>query len=147
MKRRQRQNVWLLVTLLAAGLARADIAVVVAKNNAIGRLSEQEVREFFFKTRAQVGDISLVPVDHHDASLRTRFYQHCCHRTPLQVKAYWSRLVFSGRAQPPLILATDAPVSSQLNAEQDWLTYIDVNDLTADMKPVLIMKEEATNGQ
>lgn len=90
---------WLLV-LVTAGVARAEIAVIVNNDSGVSQMSRQEVVNIYMGRYAGLSSgITAFPVDMQ--SLRAEFYQRLVDRTLPEINSYWARLVFSGRASPP----------------------------------------------
>lgn len=123
-------NRWspLLLLLLASPAAQpvpaSEIAIIVPLESPITQLSEQEVLELFLKQRdSSRSGTTLIPFDSDDAATRDAFYQQLGQMSPLQLKAYWSRMVFAGRARPPA-LARAAELASLGSREPRLLTYV-----------------------
>lgn len=125
-----------LLMLLGNGAVSADIAVVVHKDSKLERLSKEDVADLFLGKTRQSHDITLTPLDSLDTALRERFYQTVADMSAIRVKAYWSRIVFSGQGRPPqAIPATN--ISLHLTGEPDKLTYVPTEQVTPEMKIVL----------
>jgi hypothetical protein len=127
--------------LFLAFAARADLVVVVAPDSPVTSLSQNEAGAIFLKIRSDtLQGVAVTPYDSSDEALRNRFYQACCNKNALQVKAYWSRLVFSGRARPPATLPPEA-VAATLVSQPAALLYLDARALTPQMKVVARIAE------
>jgi hypothetical protein len=67
-----------------------------------------------------------VPIDLRDGSPeRDQFYAKITGKTPAQVKAYWSKIIFTGRGQPPKAVPTDLDVKKFVAANDTAIGYID----------------------
>jgi hypothetical protein len=123
--------------LLHGQLAPAEtgIVVVARKNSAVPQLSRDEVAGLFLGKRKFGDDVAIVPIDSKDGSLRERFYLAVADMNGLRVKAYWSRIVFSGQGRPPRE-ASAAEIGALLSTEPGLVTYLPASQLTADMKIV-----------
>jgi hypothetical protein len=107
-----------LATLLGNALA-ADIVVIGHPSAAA--LTKDQVSDVFLGK-----NLSLSPVDLPESSpLRADFYKQATGRDAAQVKAAWSRLVFSGKAQPPKEAADAAAVKKAVAADPKAVGYID----------------------
>lgn len=113
-------------TLIAAVLAALAGSATAADIVVIGHPSAAAL------TKDQVADVflgknqSLSPVDLPEASpIRADFYKAATGRDAAQVKAAWSRLVFSGKAQPPKEAADAAAVKKAVAADPKAVGYID----------------------
>ena len=84
--------------------AWADIVVVANPKSGIERMSREEVVFVFMgRWRHLPSGIAAQPVDQLlDSQERTDFYRQLVNKSPSEIKAYWSRLVFSGGARPPI---------------------------------------------
>jgi len=122
------------VALAAAALsAHADIVVIV--NPAAGALTADQVSDVFLGRNA-----SFTPVDQAEGSpIRNDFYKKATGRDPAQVKAVWSRLVFSGKAQPPKEHADAAAVKKAVAADPKAIGYIDKAALDGTVKAALTL--------
>ncbi len=67
-------------------------------------------------------------------AVRDAFYSKATGKNPSQVKAVWSRLVFSGAAQAPKELPNGAEVKKAVNANPDAIGYIDSSEVDASVQ-------------
>src|SRR5215831_9496438 len=96
---------WTLACLVGlASAARGDdvVAVVSAKRPAT-ELSADQVADIFLGKTSRFPDGSIAtPIDQsEDSPAREKFYAHFTGKSPAQVKAYWAKIIFTGRGQPP----------------------------------------------
>ena len=118
-----------LVTVLGASPARAGRLVVIThSDSAIQTLSREQVSRIF------LGRLKLLPTGERVTvveveSLRERFYQKLLSRNLAEVNAYWARLQFSGRTQPPLRLASDEEALAAVLAGRNVVGYVDADVL------------------
>eukprot|EP01030_Chromulinospumella_sphaerica_P019888 gene19888-19790_t len=89
---------------MAALPASAEIVVIVSQKNPATRMFSEQASQFF------LGKSNLfTPVDQPESShIRAEFYQKIADKDPAQVKALWSKLVFTGKATPPKEYANSA---------------------------------------
>lgn len=125
-----------LTLLLQLSVAQSDevaIAVVAHKNSPLTALTQEEVVNLFLGKHKTQQEIVVKPLDNKDNALRERFYRATANMSAMRVKAYWSRIVFSGQGRPPReISSTEA--QTVLVEEPGALTYIPENLVTDDMK-------------
>ena len=69
--------------------------------------------------------------------LRDAFYGKSTDRDAAQVKAVWSRIIFTGQGQPPKKLPDAAAVKKAVAGDPKMVGYIDKSDLDATVKVVL----------
>lgn len=112
--------------LLAAGLyalcvsaSQAETVVIVHPSAATP--SKEQIADVFLGKNQ-----SLTPIDQPEsAPIRAEFYKKVTGRDLPQVKATWSRLMFSGKAQPPKEMADAAAVKKAVAADPKAVGYID----------------------
>jgi ABC-type phosphate transport system substrate-binding protein len=95
-------------------------------------------------TKDQLADIylgrstALKPLDLPESSeLRGSFYKKVTDRDASQVKAVWSRLIFTGQGQPPKELPDAVAVKKAVAADPKLVGYIDKYDVDDTVKVVL----------
>ncbi|MFT7723323.1 MAG: hypothetical protein QM788_10895 [Roseateles sp.] len=125
--------------LCAAGAAQAQVAVIVNPKNAAATLTADQVAGVFLgKTRTLPGGGAATPVDQAEsAAIREQFYAKVTGKQSAQVKAAWSRLVFSGKGTPPKELASSAEVKKFVAANPDAIGYIEKSAVDGSVKAVL----------
>lgn len=130
------------LVLIAAGmeLAQAGIAVVVNADNPTDMLSKEAAARLFlkkdtsFKTGAKAD-----PVDHSNSSqLREKFYTEVVNKNPSQMTAYWSRMIFTGKAAPPRNVGnSDEEVINAVVNNSGAIGYIDTRSVDQRVKVLL----------
>jgi ABC-type phosphate transport system substrate-binding protein len=119
--------------LLAAGGASAQVAVVMSPSAA--PLTKDQVANIYLGR-----SFDLKPVDLPEASpVREQFYKKATERDLAQVKATWSRIVFSGKGQPPKEVADAAAVKKAVAADPKAIGYIEKGAVDGTVKAVLTL--------
>lgn len=132
-----------LLILLACALALpstwAGVAVVAHPSNPVNALSTEAVERLFLgKDKTFPGAGPAVPVDQAEGShVRRQFLQQVLGKDGNQLKAYWSRLIFTGKGTPPEAVANDAAVKRWLNAHPNGIGYIDDSSVDDSVKVLL----------
>ena len=126
----------LLTTLVAAGAVLAETAVIVhPKNPEKSMLAAQAAQIFLGKSTR------LTPLDLADNSpLRAEFYQKIAGKDQDQVKAIWSKVVFSGKGLPPREYNSSAEVRQAVAADPGMIGYIDKAAVDDTVHVVLIVR-------
>jgi hypothetical protein len=130
-----------LLLLSAAGAARpAELVVIVSARNPLSVLRPEQVVDIFLaQTGRFPGGDEAVALDLPLGSpLRDEFYSRVAARSPALMKAYWTKMVFTGRGQPPRELATSAAVRKMVADNPSMIGYIDRSALDASVKAVLV---------
>jgi len=116
---------------LALGLTsiatRADVVAVVGARSPITNLSKNEVMAIFLGKRTRFPDgSSAVPIDQSEGSAaREEFYSQYADMSAAQIKAFWSKIIFTGRGQPPKAVANAEEAKKLVATNPNAITYID----------------------
>jgi hypothetical protein len=124
----------LLLTLLPT-LAIADLVVVTAKQSTIEALTETEVRQLFSGQLRSINGQRLQPLDlpSRDRN-REEFYRKLMGRSPDQMRAYWTRLIFTGQGQPPREVAGTGELNTLISSSTDYVGYLPAAELNPGLK-------------
>ena len=116
--------------------ALADIAVIANTDSASSNLSIKDVKKIFLGKNT-----SMTPVDQPDGNAtRNAFYQKAAKKNESQMKAYWSKMIFSGKAIPPETSANDASVITWVTNNKNGIGYIDSASVDGSVKILLTIK-------
>jgi ABC-type phosphate transport system substrate-binding protein len=112
---------------------------VVSSKSPITTLSKSQVADIFLGRRTRFPDASsAVPIDQTEGSAaRDEFYTRIADMSPAQVKAFWSKIIFTGRGQPPRTVASDTEAKKALVANPNAIGYIDQSLVDSSVRVVL----------
>jgi ABC-type phosphate transport system substrate-binding protein len=127
------------LSLPAAG---ADLVVIVSARSPVASLRADQVADIFL---GQVGTFpdgaEAVALDQHIGSAqRDDFYARVAAKTPALLKAYWTKMIFTGRGQPPKEAGDSAAVRRMVADNPALIGYIDKAALDASVKAVLVVR-------
>jgi len=71
--------------------------------------------------------------------VRDDFYTKVANKSGAQVKAYWAKLVFTGKGQPPKDAGDSAGVKSAVAANPAAVGYVDKSVVDGSVKVVLAL--------
>jgi ABC-type phosphate transport system substrate-binding protein len=125
----------LLTGQLLISSAYADSQVVVICNPAVSNITKDQIADVFLgKSNA------LKPFDQpNSAPVKAIFYQKVSGHDLSQIKATWSRLVFTGKAQAPKELPDATAVKKAVAADPKAIGYIDKSQVDSSVKVVLTL--------
>jgi ABC-type phosphate transport system substrate-binding protein len=112
---------------LCAAAAHAEVVAVVGAKSPIDALSQAQIADVFLGklTRLPSGTLP-VPLDQSEGSpLRDEFYLRVAGKSPAQLKAFWSKLIFTGRGRPPRSVASSTEVLKLVRENPSAIGYID----------------------
>lgn len=119
------------VFLLLAN-ARAEDIVVIA-NPAAAPISKEQIADVYLARSS-----AWTPIDQSAvSSIYSEFYRKATGRDAAQVKAIWSRILFTGRGVPPKQLLDSAAVKKAVAANPKAIGYIEKSAVDASIKVIL----------
>ncbi len=117
----------LILTLAGASLARADVVAVVSAKSSITTLTKTEVADLFLGKMLRFPDGTYaVPIDQPEGSpIHEEFYKAFTGKTESELKAHWSKIIFTGRGAPPKAVGSTAALRMLLDANPHAIAYVD----------------------
>jgi hypothetical protein len=130
------------LSLLAAGADATEMVVIVSVRSAAPALRTEQVAAIFLGQAARFPDgLEAVALDQPIGSpLRDEFYLRVANKGPALVKAWWSKIVFTGRGQPPREAADSAAVRKLVAENPSMIGYIERSALDASVRPLLLLR-------
>lgn len=124
--------------LAAAQSAMADVVVIVSAKSTVGNLDKDQVTDIFMGRQANFpGGGPAVAIEQVDSSPQHQeFHSKVTGKTGTQLKAYWSKQVFTGKGTPPKELGSSAEVVKLIAANPNLIGYIDKASLDSSVKTV-----------
>jgi ABC-type phosphate transport system substrate-binding protein len=118
-----------LVLSLSSAVAGADVVAVVSAKSPITALSMSEVADLFLgRANHFPTGLQAFPVDQAEGSaIRDEFYSKVVGKTPAQIKAYWSKIIFTGRGQPPPTTSNNIEMRKRISDNPTAIGYIERN--------------------
>lgn len=115
--------------------ASAEVVVIVSQKNPASRMFSEQASQFF------LGKSNLfTPVDLPESSaVRAEFYKKVADKDTAQVKALWSKLVFTGKATAPKEYASAAEVKKAVAADPKAIGYIEKSAVDDTVKVILTL--------
>ncbi|NHZ93492.1 phosphate ABC transporter substrate-binding protein [Massilia sp. CCM 8733] len=122
--------------------AGAELVVIVSAKSPVASLRADQVADIFL---GQVGTFpdgaEAVALDQRIGSaLRDEFYARVTSKTPALLKAYWTKMIFTGRGQPPKEAGDSAAVRRMVADNPALIGYIDKAALDPSVKAVLMVR-------
>ena len=117
--------VGLVATAASFEAAAAPVSVIVHPSNT-AELDMQEVTRIFLgKSKSFPGGGSAIPVDQsEDSAARADFSNNVLKKSVSQLKAYWSKLVFTGKGSPPKEMGGDSDVIGLVASNPNLIGYV-----------------------
>jgi ABC-type phosphate transport system substrate-binding protein len=124
----------LTLALLSAAAARAEDIVVIA-NPTAAPISKEQIADIYLARNN-----AWTPIDQSvGSSIYDEFYRKATDRDAAQVKAIWSRILFTGRGVPPKQLLDSAAVKKAVADNPKAVGYIEKSAVDASVKVILVL--------
>jgi ABC-type phosphate transport system substrate-binding protein len=132
----------LLACLADAPACAGELVVIVSARNPVATLRADQVAAIFLGQSVRFPDgAEAVPYDLRlGAPIRDEFYARVTSKTPALLKAHWSKMVFTGRGQPPAELPDSAAVRRKVADDPGAIGYIERGALDGSVHAVLVVQ-------
>lgn len=111
--------------ILGANSAQAgEVLLVTARTSTIETLSRNEAEQLYLGRRATLATRISMLVDLPPGKTRDAFYRKLTGKNPTQIRAHWSRMVFTGRALPPREVADASEAYRLLLENRNAIAYL-----------------------
>lgn len=122
--------------------ARAEVVPVVSAKSTLQALQKRELTDIFLgrKVRFPNGQ-QAVPLDQDvGAPARDEFYTSLVGISAVQLKAHWSKIIFTGRGKPPRAVANGIAARTAVASNPQAIGYIE-RSLVDDSVRILRLQE------
>lgn len=125
---------------LSSSIALADMVIIVSIKNPVSTLRSDQVEQLFLgKFNAFPDGSQAIALDLPKGLTRDTFYQRVAGRNSSQMKAYWSKIVFSGSGQPPKEATSAQDMVNQVAKSANLIGYVDKANINNSVKIVLLL--------
>lgn len=110
----------------------AEVVIVVNAKNTAPQMSSEQASQFFLGKST-----SMTPIDQSEGSaIRGEFYKKLADKEASQVKAIWSKLVFTGKGTLPKEVTSSDAVKKAIAADVNAIGYIEKSAVDSTVKVV-----------
>ncbi|MEJ6474605.1 phosphate ABC transporter substrate-binding protein [Pseudoalteromonas piscicida] len=126
-----------LLTLFCSSFSTLAVDVIVNPANS-ATLDENEIKQIFIGKSKSFSDGSkALPITQADGSSVTdEFNEKVLNKSSSQLKAYWSKLVFTGKGTPPKEAADDAEVIKLVASNPNLIGFVSSGAADSSVKVV-----------
>ncbi len=143
-KLKKQKLIWLFGLISALTLtnipALADIAVIANPGIAITKASNNDIKALFLGKIKSLAGYPVTPIEQKSGTTRSSFNNKVLGKSNSRLKAYWTKLLFSGKGVPPRVFPDDAAVKAHVAATPDAIGYIDSSSVDSSVKVILTVK-------
>ena len=120
--------------LLVSSVAFAGVAVIVHPSNADAIDKATISKIFLGKAKSFPSGGAIIPLTQSGA-ITDEFNTKLLGKSSSQLKAYWAKLVFTGKAKPPKSVSS-AEMLELVRSNPSTIGFVDSSAVTADVKVV-----------
>lgn len=114
--------------------AWSEVAIIVHPSVDVSASAEDIERLFLGKSKDLQGT-KLIPINLEAGNpARNEFNAKILKKSDAQLKSYWSRLVFTGKAQPPKDVGSEADVVGLVKSNPNMIGYVSPANATDGVK-------------
>lgn len=126
-------------SMMVVSAVQAEVAIIVNNSVSVQNISVDVAANIFLgKVNELPGGIRMVPIDQEDGQkVRAEFYAKVVKKDAAQLNAYWSRLIFTGKGEPPKKMADNADVLALVAANPNIIGYVDASAVNSSVKVLL----------
>ena len=121
--------------------AVAQVVVIVSPSTAITTLDADTISRIYLSKENMLPNGSVVePLDQKKGSVeRVTFYDVVVKKSENQLNAYWARLTFTGKGEPPEIVDNGNEVKKRVASNPKFIGYIDSAMVDSTVKVVFTL--------
>ncbi|MFV1981993.1 MAG: phosphate ABC transporter substrate-binding protein [Thiohalomonadales bacterium] len=132
----------IIVNIGFSSSATADVVVIVNVANDVSSIDASKIKKIFLlkKKKFSTGK-KIVPVEQTSgSSVRDIFNDKVLRKSSNQLRAYWAKIIFSGKGSPPKSVADDAAVKAFVSTTDSAIGYIDSANVDDSVKVIFTIK-------
>jgi len=131
------QSIVLTSITFCSAIALADVEVIVHPSNAAALDQDTIQRIFLGKTRAFPGGGEAVAISAKDGTAEANeFTEKVLAKTPKQLKAYWAKMVFTGKGTPPRQVESAAEIVKLVSSNPNLIGFVPAGSAGGGVKVV-----------
>ncbi len=137
------QPLILLIVLMRFNNCWSAVAVVTHPSTPIATLTRDQATNIFLGKSSNFPEgTKAIAVDQTEGEVsRTVFYKKVVKKDASQLNAYWARLIFTGKGQPPKTVLDDDEVLEFISTTPNSLGYISQDAVDDNVKVLFIVDD------
>lgn len=112
------------------------VAVIVNPASTLTSVKSGEIKAVYLNKSKKIAEITIKPIDNAASDVRTKFLKTIVRKNPKKFKAYWARLVFSGKSAPLQSVANDIGAKQWVNSHPDSIGFINSKNIDDTVKVI-----------
>lgn len=120
--------------------AMAEIAIIAHPSNTQSLSTDDIKRIYTGKTTRLDNGAEITPLNIASGSVVDTFNEDLLSRSTSQVNAYWSKLIFTGKAKPIQQVNSEAEMINSVSSDPSALGYVDASSVDGNVKVIATIK-------
>ncbi len=126
-----------LLALSFSQMSFAGVSIIVNPNSGLDEASKTEVINLFLNKSKSLQGKRLTPLDQSKGQMaRKDFYENVVRKNESQLKAYWSRLIFTGKGLPPAEIGNGKNVLDRVASDPNAIGYVSSDKVSDSVKVI-----------
>jgi len=131
------KKIFLPLLFLSCYSVSAEVVVIVHPSNSSSFDQSGISKLFLGKAKSFSDGNQAVPINQEESSsARKEFDSNVLSKSGSQLKAYWSKLIFTGKGSPPKEVSNDSDVIDLISKNPSMIGYVDAAALNDTVKSV-----------
>lgn len=123
--------------LMFSGSCLSEVAIVVHPSNTADLSTADISRIYLGKLKSFPGGGSAIALDMQEGTPeRDAFVKQILNKSESQLKAYWSKLVFSGQGQPPKIIDDSSEIIKLVSSNPNMIGFVNASAVDANVRVI-----------
>lgn len=129
-----------LITLSSSLCFSEKLYVVVSKDSNIEKISTKELKKIFLSLNPHFPNgTKAIPYDLDNRRAYRAFYKAIAGKSRLQMKTFWSEMMFSGKGLPPTAIRDEEKIAKLATENSNLIGYVTEWPSESDLKVVQII--------
>lgn len=120
---------------------KAELVVIVSSKSPVSALTKDQAQKIFMgKINSFPDGSAAVPIDLPDGPDKEAFYQQVASKGSAQMKAYWAKIGFTGKGQPPREVGSVKEMVQLIGKNPNMVGYVDKASADSSVKAILTLQ-------
>ncbi len=125
-------------SLFAQNGKKNSVIVVANKGSELTDIDMVRLKKIYLgKLKSLPSGEKIMPIDQKGKKIRDIFYKKVVGKPDNEIKAYWAKLIFTGRGNAPRQLQNDRDVIDLVKREQTAIGYISSEHADSNVKVIM----------
>jgi len=129
---------YLFFCIISVNLYANSLIVIVSKDSNINDISKKELSKIFLSKTKKLpnGEKSSI-IEIYDKNIQSIFYQKICNKNSTQLRRYWTKMIFTGKGQPPKKMKSYKEIIEYVSKNQNAISYIPAEYITSKIQTIM----------